>query len=55
MAENINTHEFISNIGGGKCLITLVNHDSVDIHREASCAISNILTNQVIIYLYRVR
>ena len=45
LAEDIETHAYIGAVGGGRCMIALMNHDALDIHREASRAISNLLTS----------
>ena len=45
LAEDVDTHEYIARAGGGRCLISLENHDSLDIHREATRGIANILTS----------
>lgn len=45
LAEEIDTHELIAKSGGGRAMAGLMNHDSLDIFREASRAISNLLTS----------
>lgn len=45
LAEEIDTHELIAQAGGGRAMTGLMNHDSLDIFREASRAISNLLTS----------
>lgn len=45
LAEDIDTHELIAKAGGGRAMTGLMNHDSLDIFREASRAISNLLTS----------
>jgi hypothetical protein len=36
LGEDIDTHEFIGKSGGGRVMIALMKHNSIDIHREAS-------------------
>jgi hypothetical protein len=43
LAEDINTHEYIAKAGGGRCLISLEAHDSLEIKREATRGISVII------------
>ena len=45
LAEEIDTHELIAKAGGGRAMTGLMEHDSLDIFREASRAISNLLTS----------
>lgn len=45
LAEDIDTHELIAKSGGGRAMARLMDHDSLDIFREASRAISNLLTS----------
>ena len=45
IGEDIETHEYIGKSGGGRCMIALMRHNSIDIHREASRCIANLLTS----------
>lgn len=45
LAEDVNTHEYIARAGGSKCLISLEKHDSLDIQREATRGIANLLSS----------
>lgn len=45
LAEEIDTHEMIADSGGGRAMAGLIDHNSLDIFREASRAISNLLTS----------
>lgn len=45
LAEEIDTHELIAKSGGGRAMTGLMKHDTLDIFREASRAISNLLTS----------
>ena len=45
IAENVDTHQAIADVHGGRFLIGLMKHNNVDIHREASRAIANLLTS----------
>jgi hypothetical protein len=45
LAEEVDTHEYIAKAGGGRCLVSLQSHDSLDIQREATRAISNLLSS----------
>lgn len=45
LAEEIDTHELIAKAGGGRAMTGLMKHDSLDIFREASRAISNLLAS----------
>jgi hypothetical protein len=45
LAEDVDTHEYIAKGGGGKCLIALEAHKSLDIQREATRGIANLLSS----------
>lgn len=45
LAEDMTTHTHVAAYGGSRCMVALIDHDSVDIHREASRAIANLLTS----------
>ena len=45
LAEDVDTHEYIAKAGGGKCLVALQSNNSLDIQREATRAISNLLSS----------
>ena len=45
LAEDMHTHTHVAAYGGARCMVALVDHDAVDIHREASRAIANLLTS----------
>ena len=45
MAEDIETHEYIAKAGGGRCLVALQTHKALDIQREATRAIANLLSS----------
>ena len=45
LAENVDTHEYIAAAGGGKVVIALEHHASLDIHREATRCIANLLSS----------
>jgi len=45
LAEDVDTHEYIAKANGGKALVALQQHDVLDIQREATRAISNILSS----------
>ena len=45
IAEDVTTHDIIALRGGTRCVIALVDHDYVDVHREASRAVANLLTS----------
>ena len=45
LAEDVDTHEYIARAEGGKCLVALEGHDSLDIQREATRGIANLLSS----------
>lgn len=45
LAEDVDTHEYIARAGGSSCLVSLERHESIDIHREASRGIANLLSS----------
>jgi hypothetical protein len=45
LAEDVDTHEYIARAGGSKCLVSLEKHDSLEIHREATRGIANLLSS----------
>ncbi|CAM9748222.1 unnamed protein product, partial [Choristocarpus tenellus] len=45
LAEDIDTHELVARSGGGRAMVGLMQHDALDIFREASRTISNLLTS----------
>lgn len=45
LAEDVDTHEYIARAGGSGCLVSLERHESIDIHREASRGIANLLSS----------
>lgn len=45
LAEDATTHEHIAVAGGARCMVALLDHDAIDVHREASRAIANLLTS----------
>jgi len=45
LAEDVNTHEYIARAGGSKCFVSLEKHNSLEIHREATRGIANLLSS----------
>ena len=45
LAEDVDPHEYIARVGGGRCLFALESHDSLDIDREATRGIANLLSS----------
>lgn len=45
LAEDVDTHEYIAKSGGGRCLSSLEKHTSLDIQREATRGIANLLSS----------
>lgn len=45
LAEDVETHEHIAKGNGGRCLVALQAHKSLDIQREATRAIANLLSS----------
>jgi hypothetical protein len=45
LAEEVDTHEYIARANGGKCLTALEHHKSLDIQREATRGIANLLSS----------
>lgn len=45
LAEDIDTHELVAKCGGGRAMAGLMVHRSIDIFREASRTIANLLTS----------
>jgi len=45
LAEEVDTHEYISRAGGGRAVINLMSHDSLEVRREASRSVSNLLSS----------
>ena len=45
LCENIDTHEYINRANGIKCLILLMNHIDLNVIREATRGIANILSS----------
>lgn len=44
LAEDVDTHDLIAKYGGGRVMSGLMRHDSLNIYREASRAIANLLS-----------
>jgi hypothetical protein len=45
LAEDIETHKYIAEQGGGRAMIGLLKHNYMDIYREAARTIANLLTS----------
>jgi hypothetical protein len=45
LSEDTKTHPVIGNSGGGRVMISLMQHDAIDIFREASRTIANLLSS----------
>jgi hypothetical protein len=45
LAEDVDTHEYIARAGAARSMITLMAHRSLDVQREASRAVANLLTS----------
>jgi len=45
LAEDVETHKYIAENGGGRAMIGLMRHNYLDIYREASRTIANLLTS----------
>ena len=45
LAEDVDTHELIAKSGGGSAITALMRHHAIDIFREASRTVANLLTS----------
>jgi len=45
LSEDTKTHEVIGSSGGGKVMVALIKHDAIDVYREASRTIANLLSS----------
>lgn len=45
LAEDPETHLHIAVAGGSRCMVALLAHEAIDVHREASRAVANLLTS----------
>jgi len=45
ISEDLSTHDAITKCGGGSFMIGLIHHEGVDVHREASRALANLMSS----------